>query len=93
MNYYLIQISPYVSNYILLNMLEFSTKSNIIVFKGANMVVTTSILRQQYKNYNNPLDKIKRDVDKGILFRLNRGIYETDIAGFMRESFEKWREI
>jgi len=42
------------------------------------MVVTTSILRQQYKNYNNPLDKIKRDVDKGILFRLNRGIYETD---------------
>lgn len=42
------------------------------------MVVTTSILKQQYKEYNNPLDKIKRDVDKGVLFRLNRGIYETD---------------
>ena len=42
------------------------------------MVLTTEMLRRQYCNYANPLDKIKRDVDKGILIRLNRGIYETD---------------
>ena len=42
------------------------------------MVVTTSILKQKYADYANPLDKIKRDVDSGVLFRLNRGIYETD---------------
>lgn len=42
------------------------------------MVVTTSILRNRYRDYANPLDKIKRDVDSGILIRINRGIYETD---------------
>ena len=42
------------------------------------MVITTSILREKYNNYANPLDKIKRDTDDGILFRLTRGIYETD---------------
>lgn len=42
------------------------------------MVITTSMLKRKYSNYANPLDKIKRDVDKGILIRLNRGIYETD---------------
>ena len=59
-------------------MLEFSTKSNKIVFGGANMIVTTSMLREKYKNYANPLDKIKRDADKGIIIRLNRGLYETN---------------
>lgn len=42
------------------------------------MVITTSILRNQYSNYSNPLDKIKRDVESGVIFRLTRGIYETD---------------
>ena len=42
------------------------------------MITTTSILRDQYKNYSNPLDKIKRDADSGVLFRLTRGVYETD---------------
>ena len=42
------------------------------------MITTTSILKKQYSNYSNPLDKIKRDVDNGILFRLTRGIYEND---------------
>lgn len=42
------------------------------------MVVTTSILRNRYSDYANPLDKIKRDTDSGILIRINRGIYETD---------------
>lgn len=55
-----------------------SYKSNIIVFRGANMIVTTSMLKEKYRDYNNPLDKIKRDADKGILFRLTNGIYETE---------------
>ena len=42
------------------------------------MVVTTSMLKEQYSAYANPLDKIKRDAKNGLLFRINRGIYETD---------------
>lgn len=59
-------------------MLDISTKSNIIVFGGANMIITTSMLKKKYSDYANPLDKIKRDADSGELFRLTRGIYETD---------------
>lgn len=60
------------------NMLDISAKSNIIVFGGANMVLTTSMLREEYNDYANPLDKIKRDVDGGVLIRLTRGLYEDD---------------
>ena len=42
------------------------------------MVITTSILRNQYNSYSNPLDKIKRDTQNGVIFRLTRGVYETD---------------
>lgn len=42
------------------------------------MVLTTSMLKEKYSNYINPLDKIKRDTDRGILIRLTRGLYETD---------------
>ena len=42
------------------------------------MVISTSILKNRYSNYSNPLDKIKRDTDSGVLIRLNRGLYETD---------------
>ena len=36
------------------------------------------MLRNRYSDYANPLDKIKRDTDNGLLIRINRGIYETD---------------
>lgn len=42
------------------------------------MIITTSMLKEKYRNYANPLDKIKRDTDNDLLFRLTRGIYETD---------------
>lgn len=42
------------------------------------MIISTSILREKYKGYANPLDKIKRDTDEGVIFRLTRGLYETD---------------
>ena len=42
------------------------------------MIITTSMLRKRYSDYSNPLDKIKRDTESGIIFRLTRGIYETD---------------
>ena len=42
------------------------------------MIVTTSILKRKYQDYANPIDKIKRDIDKGILFRITRGIYEDN---------------
>ncbi|MBR4445189.1 MAG: hypothetical protein IKS37_04775 [Solobacterium sp.] len=42
------------------------------------MIVTVSMLKKQYAQYVNPLDKIRRETDKGNLIRLNRGLYETD---------------
>lgn len=42
------------------------------------MIITTSMLKEKYHDYSNPLDKIKRDCAKGILIRLKSGIYETD---------------
>lgn len=42
------------------------------------MIVTSSMLKSQYGSYSNPLDKIKREVDRGNLFRITRGLYETD---------------
>ena len=44
------------------------------------MILTTSILKNKYSDYANPLDKIKRDADEGKLFRLTRGIYITDYS-------------
>ncbi len=42
------------------------------------MIITTNMLKEKYNNYSNPLDKIKRDTDKGIIIRLTKGIYETN---------------
>ncbi len=42
------------------------------------MIVTTSMLKEHYNSYANPLDKIKRDAKSGVIFRINRGVYETD---------------
>ena len=42
------------------------------------MIYTVEMLKNVYTSYSNPLDKIKRDCDSGILFRLNRGLYEDD---------------
>lgn len=53
------------------------------------MVITTLDLNEKYKNYNDINGKIKRDVEKGILFPLVRGIYETDCSteGFLLSSY------
>lgn len=42
------------------------------------MIITVSMLKEKYSEYTNPLDKIKRDVDEEKLFRLTRGVYETN---------------
>ncbi len=42
------------------------------------MIITTNILKEQYRNYSNPLDKIKRECQAGKIFRLTNGVYETD---------------
>ncbi len=42
------------------------------------MIDTTSMLKEKYSKYSNPLDKIKREAQKGNLIRLTKGIYETD---------------
>ena len=40
------------------------------------MVLTASILKRKYSDYLNPLDKIKREVDRGPLISLSRWLYE-----------------
>ena len=40
------------------------------------MIFTTAMLRNKYKNYANPLDKIKREIRNKTFSRINRGIYE-----------------
>ncbi len=36
------------------------------------------MLKDKYKDYANPLDKIKREAQKGTIIRLIKGVYETD---------------
>ncbi len=42
------------------------------------MILTTQMLLEQYRNYVNPKAKIRRLVDKGELYPITRGLYETD---------------
>lgn len=42
------------------------------------MILTTSQLKEKYHEYANPIDKIKRDCDAGLLIRLTRGLYEDN---------------
>lgn len=42
------------------------------------MIVTTQQLKEKYVNYADPIGKIFRDVKKGELFPLVKGMYETD---------------
>lgn len=53
------------------------------------MIVTTLNLKEKYKNYTDVNGKIKRDIDKGFLFPLVRGIYETNshTDGFLLASY------
>jgi len=53
------------------------------------MIVTTLYLKEKYKDYTDVNGKIKRDIDKGILFPLVRGIYETNssVDGFLLASY------
>ncbi len=53
------------------------------------MIVTTLNLKEKYKDYTDINGKIKRDVDKGLLFPIVRGIYETNnsVDGFLLASY------
>lgn len=42
------------------------------------MILTIGMLKEKYGDYVNPLDKIKRETERGNLIRLNRGLYETN---------------
>ena len=42
------------------------------------MIVTTAMLRERWKEYGDPAGKISRMEQRGELFRLTRGVYETD---------------
>ena len=42
------------------------------------MIVTTAMLRDQWKNYGDPAGKISRMKQRGELLQLTRGVYETD---------------
>ncbi|MBP5551698.1 MAG: hypothetical protein J6X93_06585 [Bacilli bacterium] len=42
------------------------------------MIKTIDTLKYEYRNYNNIYEKIKREVNSGNLFCVQRGIYETN---------------
>lgn len=42
------------------------------------MIITTQQLKEKYKEYANPNTKINRDVKKGTLIPLIKGLYETN---------------
>ena len=42
------------------------------------MILTIGMLKEKYGDYVNPLDKVKRETERGNLIRLNRGLYETN---------------
>lgn len=42
------------------------------------MIFTVNQLKERYCNYANPIDKIKRYCDDGLLYRLTRGLYEDN---------------
>ncbi|MBO5356912.1 MAG: hypothetical protein J6A95_04010 [Clostridia bacterium] len=42
------------------------------------MIITTEQLKEQYSHLSDPVGRISRDVKKGLLFPLVKGIYETD---------------
>jgi hypothetical protein len=59
--------------------LIFSRKCDKIQLIGENsMIVTSTVLKEKYKDYADYKGKVKRDVNDGKLFPLVRGIYETD---------------
>ena len=71
-------------------MLVISDKSNIIVFGGANMIITTSMLRERYASYSNPMDKIRREAKSGIIIRIKEEFMrrtEELIHFFLRHPF------
>lgn len=53
------------------------------------MITTILNLKEKYKKYTDVNGKIKRDIDKGVLFPLVRGIYETNsnTDGFLLASY------
>lgn len=42
------------------------------------MIITTEQLKEQYSHLSDPVGRISRDVKKGLLFPLVKGVYETD---------------
>lgn len=56
---------------------------------GNDVILTTLDLKEKYKNYTDVNGKIKRDIDKGILFPLVRGIYEinSQADGYLLASY------
>lgn len=43
------------------------------------MIIKYDELLMKYKNYKNPKDKIKREIDEGKYYRLKNGLYEDNI--------------
>jgi len=49
-----------------------------MVFRGENMIITNSIAKYKLIEYANKNNKIYRDIRDGKLFKIVKGLYETD---------------
>lgn len=59
-------------------MFVLSQKCYFLQLFGVNMIITTQQLKEHYSHLSDPIGRISRDVKRGLLFPLVKGIYETD---------------
>ena len=49
-----------------------------MVLRGENMIITNHMVKTNLFNYSNKNNKVSRDIRDGKLFKIIKGLYETD---------------
>ena len=50
-----------------------------MVLRGANMIISNRTIKDKLQNYANKNNKISRDIKEGKLFKIIKGLYETNL--------------
>ena len=58
-----------------------------MVLRGENMIITNSIAKKNIANYSNKNNKLSRDIKDGKLFKIIKGLYETDPNTYWQEVY------
>ena len=60
------------------NYLIFTTKYRKMVLRGENMIITHAIAKSKLTKYSNKNNKISREIKAKKLFKIIKGLYETN---------------